>query len=209
VDGPLGSDWDVKNPDFEVQSFQLAEVSGGVKQTAQVLWTGMTNTLNQYGRFQITGRGDNSQGLIFRSTPDNGDAGSHYEVHVSGSEVRWEYVEDATFVDRPDMCTLASSVQDGNWFGATIEGTGDDTVVKVFVSAAELGPDPNTWPAAECELTGNPLNPVDAGNRVGARSYTSNQTLDTFMDDLCVGDSPAAPPTPTPTATPTATPTPL
>jgi hypothetical protein len=184
----LGADWDVKNPNFAIQSNQLSEVSGLRYQNAQLLWTGATSTLNQFGRFQITTRGDNSQGLIFRSPATNGDVGPHYEVHVSGSTVKWEYVEDASFVDRPDTCTLPSSVQDGDWFGATIAGTGDDTVVEVFVSAAELGSDPSSWPSPTCSLTGNPATPVDTGNRVGIRSYTLRAVGDTSMDDVCVGD---------------------
>ena len=209
--GPdLGEDWEVKNPDFEIQQNRLAEVSGLTFHAAQVLWSGTTNTLSQYGRFQITSLADNSQGLIFRSPSTNGTVGPHYEVRVAGSEVKWEYLEDTSFVNRPDSCMIPSPVQDGDWFGAMITGVGSDTVVEVFVSAAELGPDPNTWPPPACSLTGDPATPVDTGNRVGVRSYTSSQVGDTFMDDVCVGDSPAATSTPTaaPTATPTATPTP-
>jgi hypothetical protein len=178
----------VKNPNFEIQSNQLSEVSGLRYQNAQLLWSGATSTLNQFGRFQITSRGDNSQGFIFRSPATNGVVGPHYEVHVAGSDVRWEYVEDASFVNRPDTCTLSSSVQDGDWFGAMITGTGNGTVVEVFVSATELDPDPNNWPPSDCSLTGDPATPVDTGNRVGVRSYTLRQTLDTFIDDVCVGD---------------------
>jgi len=77
--GPgLGPDWEVKNPNFAIQSDQLAEVSGLRYQYAQLLWSGATDTLDQFGRFQITSRGDNSQGLIFRSTATNGDVGPHY-----------------------------------------------------------------------------------------------------------------------------------
>jgi hypothetical protein len=199
----------VKNPDFEIQLDQLAEVSGLRYQYAQVLWSGTTNTVNQFGRFQMTDPDDNWQGLIFRSTATNGDVGPHYQVHLSGSQVRWEYVVDASFVNRPDTCTLSSPVQDGDWFGATITGAGNDTVVEVYVSAMELGPDPNTWPPSVCTLEDDPATPIDAGNRVGIRSYMSRRAGDTFMDDVCVGDSQVGPstPTPTPTATPAATPT--
>jgi hypothetical protein len=79
-------------------------------------------------------------------------------------------------------------VQDGDWFGALVTGTGNDTVVEVFVSATELDSDPNGWPPPVCSLTGDPATPVDTGNRVGVRSHTSSLTLDTFMDDVCVGD---------------------
>ena len=186
--GPdLGTDWEVKTPDFEIWQSQLTEVSGLRYQNAQALWSGATNTLNQFGRFQITSGGDNSQGLIFRSPATNGAVGPHYEVHVSGSGVKWEYALDASFVNRPDTCTLSSSVQNGDWFGATITGTGNDTVVEVFVSETELDSDPDNWPSPSCTLTGDPAIPVDTGNRVGVRSYTSKQTLDTFMDDVCVG----------------------
>jgi hypothetical protein len=186
----LGSDWEVKNPNFAIQSNQLAEVSGLRFQYAQLLWSGTANTVNQFGRFQITARGDNSQGLILRSTPNNGDVGPHYEVHVAGSEVRWEYVLDASFVDRPGTCTLSSPVQDGDWFGARVTGVNNGTVVEVFVSAAPLDPDPNNWPATpDCTLVGDPLTPVNTGNRVGVRSYTSRQAGTTFMDNVCVGDN--------------------
>jgi hypothetical protein len=178
----------VKNPDFAIQSGQLAEVSGRRHQYAQLLWSDSASTVNQFGRFQIVSAGDNSQGFMFRSTPNNGDTGLHYEVHVKGSAVQWESVLNASFVDRPDSCTLSSSVQDGEWFGAKVTGSDDDTVVEVFHSAAELGPDPTTWPAPDCVLEGNPLTPVNTGNRVGVRSYTSRLVGDTSMDEVCVGD---------------------
>jgi len=214
--GPaLGADWEVKSPDFEIQQDQLAEVSGLTNTTAQVLWTGAAGTPNQFGSFQVTTPGDNSQGFIFRSSAANGAVGPHYEVHVKGSDVRWEYVVDAAFVDRPDSCTLASPVQTGDWFGATIAGAGNGTVVEVFVSSAALDPNPNNWPAPVCTLTGNPATPVDAGERAGIRAFTSSQTLDTYLDDACLGGIPSLPtatptatPLPTPTSTPTATPTP-
>jgi hypothetical protein len=177
----------VKNPNFEIQSDQLTEVSGLRHQYAQLLWSDSTNTVDQFGRFQVISAGDNSQGLIFRSTPNNGDLGPHYEVHVTGSTVKWESVLNASFVDRPDSCTLSSPLQDGDWFGARITGTDDATVVEVFVSAAELLPDPNTWPTAVCTLEGNPLTPVNTGNRLGVRSYTSRQVGDTSVDDVCLG----------------------
>ena len=59
---------------------------------------------------------------------------------------------------------LSSPVQDGNWFGATVTGAGDATVVEVFVSTTELGSDPSTWPAPVCTLEGNPA--TAAGPRV-------------------------------------------
>jgi hypothetical protein len=178
----------VKTPDFALLFGLLAEVSGVSNQNAQLLWSGTANTLNQFGRLQITSAGDNSHGLIFRSNATNGVVGPHYEVHVSGSQVKWEYALDTSFVNRPDMCTLSSPVQDGDWFGASITGTGSNTLVEVFVSAAELDPDPNNWPPSACSLTGDPATPVDSGNRVGVRSYTLSETLDTFMDNVCVGD---------------------
>ena len=79
---------EVKNPNFEIQGNELAEVSGLQFQYAQALWSGAATTLDQFGRFQITSPGDNSQGFIFRSPATNGGAGPHYEVRVSGSQVR-------------------------------------------------------------------------------------------------------------------------
>ncbi len=184
----LGVNWQVKNPNFTVDANQLVEVSGLRYQYAQVLWNGATYTADQFGRFQIMSRGDNSQGLIFRARPANGDTGPHYEVHVSGSDVKWEYVVDTSYQNRPDMCALASPVQDGNWFGATITGTSNDTTVKVFVSPTVLDPDPNNWPSPVCTLTGDPTTPVNIGNRMGIRSYTSRQIGTTFMDNVCLGD---------------------
>jgi hypothetical protein len=157
-----------------------------------MLWTGTANTVNQFGRFRVTVPFDNEQGFIFRSPATTGAVGPHYEVHVAGASVRWEYVLDDAFVDLLDLCTLSSSVQNGDWFGATIAGTGTDTVVEIFhtLSPTELGPDPNDWPLPVCTLTQDPATPVDTGDRVGIRSWSSASTGDSFMDDVCVGDVP-------------------
>ena len=109
--GPgLGPDWEEKSPDFDIAFNELSEVSGIQNHTAQMLWSGTTSTVDQFGRYRVTVPGDNGQGFIFRSTPNNGDAGPHYEVHLRGTAVRWEYVLDDAFVDRPDQCTLSSSL---------------------------------------------------------------------------------------------------
>ncbi len=212
--GPaLGPDWEVTSPDFEIQQNQLAEISGLRHHTAQALWTGSAGTPHQFGRFQMTDPGDNAQGLIFRSSGGTGAAGPHYEVRVAADlEVHWEQMVDDAVVERIDTCVLASPPQPGDWFGATIQGTGGDTVLDVFLSGAELDADPSAWPAPVCSLTGDPTAPIDAGNRLGVRSYTWTETLDTLMDDVCLGGLPGATPTATPSATPapteTASPTP-
>ena len=185
--GPgLGSDWEMSS-DYTLTSDQLAETSLIRYHDSQVLWVEDTVDEDQFGRLQITNRDDNSHGFIFRSTPNEGQAGPHYEVHVAGTGVRWEYVNNASFVDRPDTCTLSSSVDNGDWFGAVITGLGNDTVVKVYVSSTELDSNPDNWPAPVCTLTGDPATPIDTGNRVGVRSYTSSRTNTTFVDNVCVG----------------------
>ena len=213
----FGDHWSTANGRWGLQSNQLAEVSGAAYTTSQLLWTGRTDSINQFGRMKVVSPGDNSYGFIFRASPGAVEAGPHYEVHVAGDSVRWEHVNDASFVDRPGECTLPTAVSDGDWFGATITGTGDNTIVAVYRSSTELSHDPSAWGAAGCLLMGNPATPVDVGNAVGVRSYTSRNVQVTLSDDVCVGDQYAAVSTPSPTpttaptslpVTPTVTPTP-
>ena len=79
----MGSDWEVKTPDFVVAFTELAEVSGVSNQNAQMLWSGTANTVSQFGRFRVTVPFDNGQGFIFRSPATVGAVGPHYEVHVT------------------------------------------------------------------------------------------------------------------------------
>jgi hypothetical protein len=181
----------VKSPDFEVAFSELSEVSGLPDHIAQMLWSGTAGTVNQFGRFRVSFPLDNGEGFIFRSTPNNGDAGPHYEVHVTGASVRWEYVLDDVIQNLVGSCTLPGGpVGQFDWFGATITGTGSNTVVEVFFSATELDSDPNNWPSSVCSLTDDPATAVDTGDRVGVRSFTNSNTQDSFMDDVCVGGVP-------------------
>ena len=199
--GPeVGPDWSTSSGIWELNAPPapsnqgLYETSTVTFKNQQLLWETNVTSPDQYGRMELVDRGDNSLGFIFRATPSGSDAGPHYEVFVKGDDVKWEYVLDTTFIDRPDTCTLSSPVEDADWFGVTITGSGNSTEVKVYRSDAgtPLDENPMNWPAADCTLTGDPATPINTGPRVGIRNYTASQVGDTGIDNVCVGRPPSA-----------------
>ena len=138
--------------------------------------------------------GQNSQGFIFRVTPtgEPSELNLHYEVFVkaNGTTVNWEYYNDDSYQNTPDTCEIASTGI-GDYFGATIAGTGDSTVVTIYRPDSPVDQeDPGEWGAAACTMTGNPANAVDTGTSVGVRDYTDQDENDGLLDDVCIGSIP-------------------
>ncbi|MDH3627478.1 MAG: DUF4215 domain-containing protein, partial [Acidobacteriota bacterium] len=188
----LGSDWTSQNISFSISMDQLASDSGALFQNGRLRWTAdQTDTSDQYGKLQVVNQQSQTWGFLFRGNLLDGD---HYQVHIpnGGSEWRWER-HDPGFVRRIGQCAIGGATNDGEWIGATIDGSGDDTVVRVWrwLADPDLGGAVNidgNWGPPNCIMTENPLSPVNTGTTLGLRSYTGSSTATALADNWFGGD---------------------
>lgn len=198
----LGPDWVVDAGSFAIVGNELIENSGVKFLDAQMRYVGgQTLGVDQFSKLQIRSQASHTFGFMFRV----GDpSGLHYEVHLSEgtSEWRWE-LYDPAFVAREGDCAGDQPASTGDWVGARIDGVGNDTVVSVWRWASDPGDDTTAWGPADCQMSGDPSQAVDAGTGLGIRSYTGNSSQSASADDWSGGDGvgPVEPPAPDPGGT--------
>ena len=193
-DGPgLAGSWRVESGAFTASGGRLEENSGDRHLDAQLLWDGgLTATPEQFAKLQVVQKASHTWGFLFRSADPSGH---HYEVHLpqGGTSWRWELL-DPDFVERVDDCIGDAAVQNGDWLGATVVGTGTDAVVSVWRwdLDPDLGgsadPDAN-WGPPGCTMSADPSVTSD-GRELGIRTYTGNSSAPSQADHWAAGDLP-------------------
>ena len=187
----LGLNWVVDNPSFSIVADQLVEDSGARFQDAQMRFVGgQTETVDQYGKLQVVSLQTHTWGFIFRA---DGVGGEHYEVHLPVGSLSWRWERYAPgFVERVGTCTGDGAIAAGDWIGATIEGTGTATVVKVWrwSTDPDAGGPANilSWGPPDCIMTQDPGVSVDTGKVLGIRAYTGGSTASASADNWSGGD---------------------
>ena len=192
----LGSNWAIDSGSFNILGDALQQNSGQQYTTAQLRYVADTTASpDQFGKLRIVSSAAHTFGFIFRS----GSApGPHYEVHLPKGTTQWRWERyDPSFVERLGDCAGDGFVADGNWVGATVEGTGVSTLVSVWRwnSDPDLGNDVdivNNWGPPDCTMVSAGPIFVDAGNQVGIRAYTGSSAASGFADDWASGDISAA-----------------
>ena len=113
-------------------------------------------------------------------------------VGAARTEWRWE-LYDPGFVEQISTCVGDAPLQNGNWIGATIVGSGGATQVAVYrwnTDPDAGGPaDPLTnWGTPDCTVVANPSIAADDGLGLGIRSYTGSSSSVASADSWAAGD---------------------
>jgi hypothetical protein len=124
--------------------------------------------------------------LLFRRTGTAND--KLYAVYwfATTNNVGWGYwTDDSDLQPASDITsgTIGSVLADGEWIGAEVEGTGADTVVRVWKWVSDPG-ERSSWGAASTTFTTDPgANACDTGLYTGIgiwRGGTSQMTADNW-----------------------------
>jgi hypothetical protein len=116
------------------------------------------------------------------------DSGNTYYYAVTAHHsngngvVRIRNVSDGSQADA-SMTFGPVTVSNGDTWAASVEGTGNDTIFRVWQNPS--GGCPSEWGAADWTITDNPSNPADSGNQVGVMVH-GNYTI--TVDDFSAGD---------------------
>jgi hypothetical protein len=192
----LGANWVADNLSFTIVANEVSENSGANNAPGQLRWVGgATDTIDQYGKIQLTDASPEPFGFMLRV---NGTPGEHYEVHLPANSTSWRWERyDPLWLETKANCSGDTSATDGDYIGVTIEGTGIDTLVSVW--RWDVDPDAggavdiaNNWGPPDCTMQGAAGPYVDTGTSLGIRAYSLTANTDTFADNWCGGDVAAA-----------------
>jgi hypothetical protein len=188
----VGANWTEAYQDWDISSNTViffTEDSVGV-----LVYSGQaTDTINQYVKvkfadFQISGW--DYPGVVVRYV---NSTSPFYGIIHSASEntITWQsfpVVEGNGTVIGSSSLTFAT----GDSLGVTIEGTGDDTIVRIWKNPTGAAPTTiSSWGGSgpDVTLSDNPGTAADTGKYVGIRGYKDAATTLSF-DDFSGGDLP-------------------
>ena len=182
----IGGNWGTI---FSIVSNQLQgnTPSGGA--FGGTVYNTQSSSLTQHAKMQfVSGYAPSPPyvSLIFRRTGTGGN--KFYAVYwlSTTNNIGWSYwTDDLDLQPAADITsgTLGSVLADGEWIGAEVEGTGADTVVRVWKWASDPG-ERSSWGSASVTFTTDPgANACDTGLYIGIGMYkgaTSQETLDNW-----------------------------
>lgn len=148
-------------------------------------------TVNQYVKITITAStgANNRGGAAFRYTDGSSPI---YVLRADDLNDQLQWIRQATPGGSED--TIDFEAHAVSWpltLGVTLEGTGDSTVMRVWISPTDNTPtDAATWDAgaADYTLDANPASPVNTGSFVGFEGLGAFGDLG--WDDFYGGDIP-------------------
>lgn len=180
ANGTLGSNWTVYAGDWAIASNAAVPQSASFAKNLAIFNTD-TGSVNQWARITYDANGTfGFLGPVFRFTDEDSE---HYECDYMASECYFTYSEDVAYTasagDNIINGTTTPSWPGINFsatiVGTTIEGTGDNTVIRFWFWAADDPPEelepsaPDLWDgdAAFIEVTTNPARSADTGTKIG------------------------------------------
>jgi hypothetical protein len=185
----LGANWTEAGNDAKIAGNQFVTVTGGFASVVAIYSGTACNTLSQYVKTTMSdGGGINICSYYFRFTDASTE---HYEVRLdaNNSLFRW-FHWDQIGGTATEIASVAHSFSFPLTVGIMVYGTGNDTVVDVWVGPTGLPTGDGNWNGDNTpsySLTTDPGNPVDTGSKVGIGGQTN---VEVIHDDFFGGDVP-------------------
>jgi hypothetical protein len=155
----------------------------------------LANSYRQYAKVKIdtyTGSGDYPwMGLVFRS----GFPGTYKYImwFGKGDKMSWSSAIGNRVVGNISANNTLSSYATGNWIGAEVENTGNNTVVRAWRWTSDPG-DRGSWGTAGLTLTTDPgTSAADSQKYVGVGMGNISASLTSRLDNFYAGSSASAP----------------
>ena len=197
-DGAIGANWTNATGGIAILSNQARLTADSFAQNVGVYTGTACATVNQYAKMTLAlvGAGSFYPCLMFRYT----DADSPlYAVYFWPAEDKAEWCHKTnaadgspTVIDSVSASGLTVGLTDT--VAATIEGTGNDTTVRIWVNPTGDTPtSASVWGGSGPNLTftANPASAVDTGSYVAIGGET-NDPVNSLVDNFFGGDIPTA-----------------
>lgn len=184
----MGANWTEIAGNIDIASNKASGQDTADFSEKEAVYSGAsTSTANQYWKFTISGTGACRPSVILRYT----NSGSpFYEVQFDTVNVHWNHwtavAGTKTPITTPGfVCTFPATI------GGTITGTGNSTVIRLWLSPTANAPDAGgaTWDSASPTLTisDDPPSAVNTGALMGVGGFSSGVLT---WDDFFGGDVP-------------------
>lgn len=187
----MGSNWTETEGDIDIASNKASCPTTFDFSQKNIVFTGTAcATVNQYAKTTFnTTSGTCHFGVIFRYI---GSSSAYYQLEFDepNKRVKWTHWTQVggTQTDISAYSSIGSWATDPVTFGCTITGTGNSTIVSIWLNPTANIPDSaSSWDggAATIVFTDDPSSPVNTGNNVGIGGFSSG---DLTMDDFYGGD---------------------
>lgn len=180
----LGSNWTEVVGGAVIGSNQLIVTSGSWNSNL-VMWNTPVGLTTQYQKATlILGSGDTLSTFVFRATSNTGQ-GYSISFDKAADIVSWyRYSNLATGAGSQQIGTnQALTVSNGDIMGVTLDGFGNNTVVRVWRNPSGLPLSAANWngdTTPSITLTSNPTSPCDTGLLIGLYGIGENTNGQAF-----------------------------
>jgi hypothetical protein len=188
----LGANWTEEAGDWEIVSNAAKHMLSSNFQPCFARYSGQAlSATAQYLKVTITAEVNTYPTMALRMSAG---ANPFYGVQflVTEDQVEWAYYPSPSG-SSTEINTQALTVTSGDTFGITVEGTGADTVVRVWRNPTGLPSSPSNWngdTTPDVTFTTDPgANAVDSGAYVGIGGFRGQDTGPfIIIDDFFAGD---------------------
>ena len=174
----LGADWTEVVGSMSISGSFLLFNSGSFSSNLAMNTTPVGVT-TQYQRCTFSfGTGSIIFSFVFRATSNTG-AGYAINLMPGNNEIEWfRYSNVATGAGSQQIGgTSVITISNGDTFGVTVDGLGDNTIVRVWRNPTGLPSAANNWngdTTPNLTLTSNPTTPADTGTLLGVYALMEN-----------------------------------
>lgn len=177
------SNWTTDAGSWSIISSFLAQLSGSFT-VDKIHYNTACGTNNQYAKFSLTSAGGGWTGPRFRVT---GTTGYMTEFRVSNDDAIWLDTNGTEI-----QAGTLTGIVDGSVIGVTIEGSGNSTVLRIWLNPTGLPTSTSNWngdSTPDLSFTNNPAVATDSGSFIGFNGRSAGGEGE-FVDDFFGGDCP-------------------
>lgn len=170
----LGPNWTEVVGNFDINSNAMRFRTASFAKQLAVYSGQATDTVDQYSKVAFpTLLGSVYPEMAFRYT-DSSTQFYSVQLLQAENQAKWQYYSSSA-ASSSTIATAALTVDSGDSFGITLEGTGTSTVVRIWRNPTGGIPDSATsWggdATPDVTFTTDPGTPVNTGNYIGVMGY--------------------------------------
>jgi hypothetical protein len=183
----VGASWNENITGVQIVSNQVQfTFTGGY---TSIVWTQPVAVSAQYAKVSIDWAPGQPiiAGFLFRCSNTSNGTGYRLVWDSTADIIYWQQVSNMTTTGGgTDIASAAFSINVGETIGATLELTGNNTIVRVWKNPTGLPSRANNWngdTTPDVTFTQNPATPRDAGTFIGLIGFAGTSSADLLLDD--------------------------
>lgn len=146
-----------------------------------------TSTISQWLLVQYVNHEFNDSdngGVYFRSTNNASQRAYTVRIEPTNQVLVWRHCAGTSCTDVEE--STVTGIDEGDWYGVEVTGTGTDTEVKVWDFGTSAPANRASWGTADDTMTNDPGTAADTGKYVGLYKGSTAEYMD--FDNFSAGD---------------------